>query len=1012
MQETKAVQGYDYEVFLSFRGLDTCTGITDFLYTSLTDAGVRTYRDDEELRIGEDIGPELLNAIDQSKISIPIFSKNYASSKWCLKELVRMVECKKKKGQIIMPIFYYVEPSEVRNQTGSYGEAFLGHENMKQVDNQTIQVWKAALSEAGALKGWNGTNRHEGQLLKHVVTMVLNELKPYLVVSDFYVAVDDSVKEVLRMIGTDNDDVKILGMHGRGGIGKTTLAKVVYNKLCPDFASHCFLANVKENSRSKGIVYLQNRLLSDLSKRAHPSINSMDEGIRVIEERLWRKKVLVLLDDVDDQSQLTALLGRGGYFGPGNRILITTKYNFNGLDPDRSLQLFSKHAFKRDHPPIEKLEQSREIAEIAHGLPLLLEVMGSTLSLCGQRKEMWDDYMVKWKEDHIERIGSKKIFLDIACLFDGFDKSTVIYMWRDYGLCPIESLEVLQSMSLIKIGEDSKLWMHDQVKDLGREIVSRESEGKLDKQGRLWNHKDALDILLSEKRNGKLEALYLNFEDWSEYRFTLKGFAALPNLRFIRVDSDYKAVRRFLSQAILRYNLTMPCVNSSTNENQLLPNLRWLSWPNFPWQVLKIRDFSLRNLVILDFSRRDITDDWDGWRHIKRAEKLKVLNLSRCEHLTRTPNFSGFLMLERLNLEECKRLAEIDSSIGQLKCLVFLNLNFCRDLHYLPLELGELPALTELLLDGTSIQEIPASWGMENLTNPDVQISPSAKVGDLLNRLTSLSKLSLDETLITHLPDYIGALTNLRRLSLNGCFQIQRLPRSIIELRSLTELDLLETGIKKFPDSLESLKNLKELKLSWLNWSEDISPPKLPTSLTSLAILCPMLLPVPDLSSLINLKVLLLLVGRFSDSFEFAQMLDPMPWWIGGLSKLEVLTLSIPHWTNLSPDFGWLPHLRSLHLYRCHALGCIPQIPSSVSKLHLVDCPSLTTLDISNLKDLSELYVLATPLEDLFGRELLDNLLACKIEKTKNRHRWTSENNFLRIVFERHGLTKLSALML
>lgn len=103
-------------------------------------------------------------------------------------------------------------------------------------------------------------------------------------------------------------------------------------------------------------------------------------------------------------------------------------------------------------------------------------------------------------------------------------------------------------------------------------------------------------------------------------------------------------------------------------------------------------------------------------------------------------------MLERLNLEECKRLAEIDLSIGQLKCLVFLNLNFCRDLHYLPMELGELPALTELFLDGTSIGEIPSRWSMENLENPHVQISPSAKVEDLLNRLTSLSKLSLDET--------------------------------------------------------------------------------------------------------------------------------------------------------------------------------------------------------------------------------------------------------------------------
>ncbi|KAK3417831.1 hypothetical protein EUGRSUZ_H03815 [Eucalyptus grandis] len=105
--------GYDYEVFLSFRGPDTRAGFTNFLYTNLDNAGIRTFRDDEELRIGEEFAPELLQAIKQSKISIPIFSKGYASSVWCLKELVQMVACQKAGRQKIMPIFYDVAPSEV-----------------------------------------------------------------------------------------------------------------------------------------------------------------------------------------------------------------------------------------------------------------------------------------------------------------------------------------------------------------------------------------------------------------------------------------------------------------------------------------------------------------------------------------------------------------------------------------------------------------------------------------------------------------------------------------------------------------------------------------------------------------------------------------------------------------------------------------------------------------------------------------------------------------------------------
>ncbi|KAI6681067.1 hypothetical protein NL676_034948, partial [Syzygium grande] len=141
------MEGCDSEVFLSFRGLDTRTGFADHFYTRLTNAGVRTYRDDEDLRVSEEIGPDLLRAIEQSKISIPIFSESYASSKWCLRELAQMVECWKRKGQVIMPIFYYVKPSELRHQAGGYGEALLVHVNEKRVDDETIHKWRAALKE-------------------------------------------------------------------------------------------------------------------------------------------------------------------------------------------------------------------------------------------------------------------------------------------------------------------------------------------------------------------------------------------------------------------------------------------------------------------------------------------------------------------------------------------------------------------------------------------------------------------------------------------------------------------------------------------------------------------------------------------------------------------------------------------------------------------------------------------------------------------------------------------------
>ncbi|KAF8014502.1 hypothetical protein BT93_H0344 [Corymbia citriodora subsp. variegata] len=416
-----------------------------------------------------------------------------------------------------------------------------------------------------------------------------------------------------------------------------------------------------------------------------------------------------------------------------------------------------------------------------------------------------------------------------------------------------------------------------------------------------------------------------------------------------------------------------------------------LSWCDFRRQTLKLRNFSLCNLVILDFSRSVITHNWNGWRHIKRAKKLKVIDLSICLCLTKTPDFSGLLMLERLILKDCVKLTEVDSSIGQLKHLVLLNLCNCSNLHYLPKELGGLPSLTELLLDNSGIQEIPDWCDMENLENRIVQISTSAKAGDSLNCLNSMLTLSLDRTLITHLPDSIGALTNLECLSLKGCYQIKKFPYSIKELRSLTKLDLSHLDID-LPDSMESLENLKALKLCLFERGDVSSLPKFPESLTSLAFLSLRQIAFLDLSNLTNLKLLMLFIATWNEIPSPSELV-----WIGRLSKLEVLTLGYPGMTNLPLELGGLPHLKTLQLFNCFALECISRIPSSVTKLHIGGCRSLTTLGISNLKNLSELYVFDSPVEDLFGHELSYNPVEWKTSKDDGAD---SRHKFMQMVFK------------
>ncbi|XP_042491007.1 TMV resistance protein N-like [Macadamia integrifolia] len=149
-----------YEVFLSFRGEDTRTNFTDHLYHALDDSGINTFRDNEELPMGKKIGPELITAIEQSRISIPIFSENYASSKWCLIEITKIFECKNTMDQVVLPIFYNIEPSAVRNQTGSYAKAFEKHQRC--FDHNTVKKWKEALREVGSLKGWDSKSTANG----------------------------------------------------------------------------------------------------------------------------------------------------------------------------------------------------------------------------------------------------------------------------------------------------------------------------------------------------------------------------------------------------------------------------------------------------------------------------------------------------------------------------------------------------------------------------------------------------------------------------------------------------------------------------------------------------------------------------------------------------------------------------------------------------------------------------------------------------------------------------------
>jgi hypothetical protein len=147
-----------YDVFINFRGEDRRKTFVSHLYGALTNAGVNTFLDDEELRKGEEQGPAALKrAIEGSHISIVVLSPNYAQSRWCLNELVHIMECKKTYGQMVIPVFYDVEPSFVRKQMGDFGEAWRVTARQKE-DMFLLSKWMEALTQVVDISGWDANN--------------------------------------------------------------------------------------------------------------------------------------------------------------------------------------------------------------------------------------------------------------------------------------------------------------------------------------------------------------------------------------------------------------------------------------------------------------------------------------------------------------------------------------------------------------------------------------------------------------------------------------------------------------------------------------------------------------------------------------------------------------------------------------------------------------------------------------------------------------------------------------
>uniref|UniRef100_A0A3N7FEQ1 TIR domain-containing protein n=1 Tax=Populus trichocarpa TaxID=3694 RepID=A0A3N7FEQ1_POPTR len=619
-----------YDVFLSFRGEDTRKTFTDHLYTALVQAGIRAFRDDDDLPRGEEISDHLLRAIQESKISIVVFSKGYASSRWCLNELVEILECKKRKtGQIVLPIFYDIDPSDVRKQTGSFAKAFDKHE--KRFEEKLVKEWRKALEDAANLSGRslnNMANGHEAKFIKKIIKDVLNKLDPkYLYVPEHLVGMDKLAHDIFDFLSTATDDVRIAGIHGMPGIGKTTIAKVVFKQLCDRFEDSCFLSNINIETPKKltGLVGFQTQLLREILKQGVPNFECVDRGKVLIKERLRGKRVLVVADDVAHLDQLKALMGERSWFGLGSRVIITTRdsnllreadrtYQIEELKPDESLQLFSWHAFKDSKPAKDYIKLSKDAVDYCGGLPLALEVMGACLS--GKNRDGWKCVIEKLRRipnhdiqgrlrisfDALDGEELQNAFLDIACFFIDRKKEYVAkVLGARCGYNPEVDLQTLHERSLIKVLGET-VTMHDLLRDMGREVVRDKFPKEPGKRTRIWNQEDAWNVLEQQKGTVVVEGLALDVRASEAKALCAGSFAEMKRLNLLQING----------------------VHLTGSFKLLSKELMWICWHRCPLKDFP-SDFTADYLAVLDMQYSNLKELWKGKKVRNMLQSPKFL---------------------------------------------------------------------------------------------------------------------------------------------------------------------------------------------------------------------------------------------------------------------------------------------------------------------------------------------------------------------------------------------------
>ncbi|XP_045824506.1 disease resistance protein RPV1-like isoform X1 [Trifolium pratense] len=1083
-----------HDVFLSFRGEDTRDNFTSHLHAELCRKKIETFIDNRLVR-GEEISPALYRAIEESAIYVIILSEHYASSSWCLDELTEILKCKERYGREVIPVFYKVDPSNVRHQRQSYADDFVKHH---QRFGGKVDAWKAALTQVAGLSGWDSqVTRPESTLVTEIVKDILKKLNSCF--SSNYegmTGIDMHIEQIQSLLLLELPTVRIIGIWGMGGIGKTTIVSAVFEKLATQFSSKSIILNVQQEIKRVGLDNVKSKYLSKLLGE---DITSSENNYS-FDPRLKRTKVLLVFDDVKDSDQLKDLIGTHSNFGQGSRIIVTSRdkqvlenanadeiYQVREMDYHDSLQLFCLFAFKQKNPKESFVSLTEKVLDYAKGLPLALKVLGSLLY--GKANEVWESQLQKLEKIPDLKIfrllklsydglddEQKDIFLDIACFHRGEDEKDVAITLDSCGFSANIGMDVLKDRCLISISHGS-VWMHDLIQEMGHEIVRLQCVDDPGKRSRLWKASDFYDVLSKNmgKATDAIRCIFLNMDEIEKVQLDADTFKKMHHLRIINFYNCFGNYSNVTFHGLLK---------SFPND------LKFLHWDWFPQRSLP-KDFCLKNLSTLEMPRSDLEQLWEGNQALPN---LKRLNLSYSKKLTRLPDLSSCSNIEEvclsgcisltqvysstflnnlyiLSIEDCTELKSIDipsnilsrpsglvtltdchnletllissrtdhvvqfthsyryykfermkscceeteiamndegdyeiresfsDTVTSINDFYWFDISKCESLTCLPAELLNLKFLRTLSLSGClKLEELPEiKETMENLKVLVLDHTSIKELPSSLHRLVGLEELSLQSCKkLKTIPSSIGNFSKLLKLNLANCASLETFPSSIFKLK-LTELDfngcsmlrtfpeilepaesftcinLRKTAIKELPSSLDQLVGLEELILQSCRKLKNI-----PSSIGNLSKL--LKLNLANCASLETFPSSIFILKLTELDFNGCSILRTFPEIPNDsvcLSSLTELSLQGSRIVNLHESVAHLSSLRSLNLSDCELLECVPKLPPNLNQVLAFDCPSVKRMMLNSRSDFQK----STFKFNLTNSEELDGTSLSKIEE-------------------------------